>query len=101
LKSTTIAIRSPLILLSSNRNEAAAKLLEGADAAEIIGTLAEICVRAELHGWSRLWSSEQLRTPICDFIDLKIENFEQAALEALKPIPEPKAKAKKGAVAQA
>jgi ParB/RepB/Spo0J family partition protein len=84
-----------------SENEAAAKLLEGADAAEIIGTLAEVCVRAELHGWSRLWSSEDRRTPICDFIDLKIENFEQVALEALKPKPEPNVKPKKEAVAQA
>jgi ParB/RepB/Spo0J family partition protein len=75
-----------------SENEAAAKLIENADAADIIGTLAEICARAELHGWVRDWTGDR-GTPICDFANLKPADFEKQALGALKP-EEPKKKPK-------
>src|SRR5262249_31489501 len=77
------------------------RLLKDADAADLIGILAEVCVREELQYWSRGYDRADFENTICDFAGLKIDEFEKQALKELKGEKNAKAKPKDKAVAGA
>lgn len=64
----------------SQLSQVAAKLVKGADAADIIGTLAEVCARYELSQWSHGGQDKPPAT-ICEFAGLDYEEFEKRALK--------------------
>jgi len=86
---------------SDEFDQVVAKLLQNADAADLIGILAEVCVREELQYWSRGSDGKQFENTICDFAGLKIDEFEKQALKELKPEKKAKTKPKAKAVAKA
>lgn len=85
---------------SSGLGEIAEKLVKGADAADIIGTLAEVCARYELSQWSHGWQDKPTAS-ICEFAGIDYKDFEKRALKALKEESNPKKKSKVKATAQA
>src|SRR5262245_25423828 len=70
---------------SDEFDQVVARLLKDADAADLIGILAEVCVREELHYVTRGYDRERCENTICDFAGLKIDEFEKQALKDLKP----------------